>query len=87
MQLRVVCPRLGVRVAVDDRRVSLQLLRCGATVQGSAEVAAAVGTVRLALDDDGDDGDDSVMLQVYMPVVVTTLGAHVCLAGAGRSGN
>lgn len=60
VQLRVVCPRLGVKLVADaSRTVSLQLLRCVATVQGSGEVAASVGAVSLAV-----DGDEAALVQV-----------------------
>lgn len=65
LQLRLACPRLGLRVVCGNgtasRSVALQLLRCEATVHGSGEVTGAVGSVTLGMDGD----DDAVMLQVH----------------------
>ena len=68
MQLRLTCPRLGVRVSCGDGAdVALQLLCCEATLQGSGEVAAAVGSVTL----NRDGNDDTSMLQVGVGILLS----------------
>lgn len=73
LKLHIQCPRLGVRVAVDESpqasTVSLQLLHTEAWVCGTGDVRLTVGSVRLGADaagggDGGNGGDGATLLQV-----------------------